>query len=87
MGGGPTKAVYLIASVREQTAVSGIVRCGKDRRYVCSGCRRYDRHAMRARGCIRGNDMTASRLAPNVPDGRFDFFVAANRRNDWHGLE
>jgi hypothetical protein len=32
-------------------------------------------------------DKAASRLAPEGNDGRFDFFVAMNGRNDWqqHG--
>jgi hypothetical protein len=42
---------------------------------------------MRARECIRHDDKTASRLAPQGDDGRFDFFVAMNGRNDWLDLE
>jgi hypothetical protein len=42
---------------------------------------------MRARECIRGNDKAAARLAPNVPDGRFDLYVAMNGRSDWRDFE
>jgi hypothetical protein len=58
-----------------------------DRRYVVSGCRRYDRRAMHGRECIRGNDKATVPLAPNVPDGRFDLYIAVNGRNDWREFE
>jgi hypothetical protein len=34
IGGGATPEVYLVVSVGEQTAVSGIARCPIDRRYA-----------------------------------------------------
>ena len=49
--------------------------------------RQYDRRAMRDHECIRHDDKAASRLAPKGDDGRFDFYVAMNGRNDWHDLE
>ena len=36
---------------------------------------------------VRYDDKAASRLAPKGDDGGFDFYVAMNRRNDWHDLE
>ena len=42
---------------------------------------------MRDRESIRDEDKAASRLAPKGRDGRFDFSVAVNGRNDWHDLE
>ena len=42
---------------------------------------------MHGRECIRYDDKAASRLAPNGDDGRFDFYVAMNGRNDWLDLE
>jgi hypothetical protein len=42
---------------------------------------------MQAHEYIRHNDKAASRLAPKGCDGRFDFYVAVNRRHDWHDLE
>ena len=42
---------------------------------------------MQVREQIRQNDEAASRLAPQGDDGRFDFFVAMNGRNDWLDLE
>jgi hypothetical protein len=36
---------------------------------------------------IRQDDKAASWLVPKGDDGRFDFYVAMNRRNDWHDLE
>ena len=39
------------------------------------------------RESIRQDDKPASRLAPKGNDGRLDFYVAVNRRNDWHDLE
>ena len=87
IGGGTTKVFYLVDSVGEQTAFSGEVRYPIDRWYVVSGGRRNDRRAMRDHGCIRHDDKAASRLAPKGDDGGFDFYVAMNRRNDWHDLE
>jgi hypothetical protein len=42
---------------------------------------------MRGHECIRHDDKAASRLAPKGDDGRFDFYVAMNGRNDRHDLE
>jgi hypothetical protein len=42
---------------------------------------------MREREYFRYDDKTASRLAPNSDDGRFDLYVAMNWRNDWHNPE
>jgi hypothetical protein len=42
---------------------------------------------MREREYIRQDDKAASRLTPQRRDGRFDFYVAMNGRNDWHELE
>jgi hypothetical protein len=36
---------------------------------------------------IRHDDKTASRLAPKGDDGRFEFYLAMNGRNDWHDLK
>jgi hypothetical protein len=36
---------------------------------------------------IRRDDKAASRLAPQSDDGRFNFCVAMNGRDDWHDLE
>ena len=84
---GATKGVYQVESVVEQTAVSGKNKYVIDRRYVVSGCRRYDRRAMRDREYIRHDNKAASRLASEGDDGRFDLYVAMNGRNDWHDLE
>ena len=77
----------LVGSVGEQTAIPGKGREVIDRRYVVSGRRQYDRHAMLVREHIRQDDKAASRLAPKGNDGRFDFCVAMNLRNDGHDLE
>ena len=82
IGGGATPGVYRVGSVSEQTAVSGKVRCDIDRRYVVSGCRRYDRRAMRGIEWFPLDDKATSRLAPQGNDGGFDFHVAVNGRND-----
>jgi hypothetical protein len=37
--------------------------------------------------CIRQDDNATSRLAPEGRDGRFEFYIAVNRRNDWLDLE
>jgi len=37
---------------------------------------------MRSREYIRDDDKAAFRLAPKGRDGRFDFYVAMNGRND-----
>jgi hypothetical protein len=37
--------------------------------------------------CIRYDNKATSRLAPKGDDGRFDFYVVMNGRNDWHDLE
>ena len=42
---------------------------------------------MREREYIRHGDKADSRLAPKGDDGRFDLYVAMNRRNDWLDLE
>jgi hypothetical protein len=42
---------------------------------------------MRPRECIRVDDKAASRLAPKGDEGRFDFCVAMNGRNDRLNLE
>jgi len=38
---------------------------------------------------VSGSGVTtaASRLAPKVHDGRFDFYVAMNGRSDWRDIE
>jgi hypothetical protein len=36
---------------------------------------------------VRHDDQAASRLAPEGDDGRFDFFVAVDGRNDERDLE
>jgi hypothetical protein len=43
--------------------------------------------AMYSHEWIRHCDKPAPRLAPQGDDGRFDFYVAMNERNDWHDLE
>jgi hypothetical protein len=40
----------------------------------------------RRREYIRHDDKAASRLASKGGDGRFDFYVTMNGRNDWHDL-
>src|SRR5262249_37237964 len=87
ISGGATKDVYLVASVGEQTTVSDKIRVPIDRRYVVSGRRRYDQRAMHVQEYIRDDDKAASRLAPKGRDGRFDFYLAMNGRNDWRDLE
>jgi hypothetical protein len=87
ISGGATKGVCLVYSVGEQTAISGKDRKVIDRRYVVPGRRQYDRRAMHADEWVRRNDKAASRLAPKGRDGRFDFYVAMNGRNDSHDLE
>jgi hypothetical protein len=42
---------------------------------------------MRDREYIRYDDKTASRLASEGHDGRFDLYGIMNRRDDWHDLE
>jgi hypothetical protein len=42
---------------------------------------------MRVQEYIRHDEKAASRLAPKGDDGGFDFYVAANGRNDWRDLE
>jgi len=42
---------------------------------------------MRVRECIRHDDKAASWLARKGDEGRFDFYVAMNGRNDWHDPE
>ena len=42
---------------------------------------------MPAREWIPYDNKAASRLAPKGDDGRFDFYVAMNRRTDWRDLE
>ena len=42
---------------------------------------------MRDQECIRYDDKTASRRAPEGGDGGFYFYVAMNGRSDWHELE
>jgi hypothetical protein len=42
---------------------------------------------MRGGEYIRHGDEAASRLAPKGRNGRFDFYVAVNGRNDWDDLE
>ena len=61
IGGSATEGVYLVSSVGEQAAVSDKARCDIDRRYLASGRRQYDRHAMRDHECIRHDDKAASR--------------------------
>src|SRR5262249_4862769 len=87
IGGGATPVVYLVDSVGEQAPFSGKERLRIDLRYLVSGRCRYDRRAMRDHGCIRHGDKAACRLAPKGDDGRFDFRVAMNGRNDWQDLE
>ena len=85
--GGTTPSVYWVDPVGEQAAVSGKLRYPIDRRYVVSARRYYERRAMHGREYVRDHDKAASRLAPKGRDGRFDFYVAMNSRNDWHDLE
>ena len=87
ISGGATKAVCLVDSVGEQTAVSDKVRIRIDRRYIVSGRRRFDRRAMRDQESIRDDDKAAPRLAPKSDAGRFDLYVAMNGRNDRRDLE
>ena len=42
---------------------------------------------MRDHERIRHDDEAASQLAPKADDGRFDFGVVMNGRNDRHDLE
>ena len=77
----------LVGSVGEQTAIPGKGREVIDRRYLVSGRRQYDWRAMGERECIPRDDKAASRLAPKSDDGRFDFYVAMDGRNDWRDLE
>jgi hypothetical protein len=42
---------------------------------------------MRRCESIRHDDKAASRLAAQGDDGRFDFCVTMNGRDDWHDLE
>jgi hypothetical protein len=42
---------------------------------------------MREPESIRHDEKAAARLAPQRRDGRFDFFVAMNGRDDWLDLE
>jgi hypothetical protein len=74
----------LVDSVGEQSAVSGEFRCRINRGYVVSGGGHYDLRAMRERKYIRWDDQAAFRLARKRDDGRFDFYVSMNGRNDWH---
>jgi hypothetical protein len=53
-----------------------------DRRYVVSGRRQYDRRAIYRREYLGHDDKAAPRLAPKAYDGRFDFYIAVNGRND-----
>jgi hypothetical protein len=85
--GGATRNVCLVGSIGEQAAVSGKFGCRRDRRYVVSGRRQYDRRAMRDHESTRHDDKAASRLARKGDDGRFDLYVAMNGRDDWHDLE
>jgi hypothetical protein len=39
------------------------------------------------RECIRHGDKAACRLAPKGDNGRFDFYLAMNGRNDRYDLE
>ena len=87
IGGGATPDVYEIDSVGEQAAVSGNERGRINRRHIVSGSRRYDRRAMCERESTRYGEKPASRLAPKGDNGRFDFYVAMNGRNDWRELE
>ena len=41
---------------------------------------------MRDHEYIRHNNKAASRLTPKGADGRFDFYIAMNGRNDWYDL-
>ena len=42
---------------------------------------------MRVHESTRKDDKAASRLVPKGDDGRFDFYVAMNGRNDWQDPE
>ena len=84
---GATIGIYLVNSVGEQTAVSGIEREPIDHWYVVSGRRQYDRRAMRDHECTRQDDKAGSRLGPKGGYGRFDLCVAVNGRGDWLNLE
>ena len=42
---------------------------------------------MRGHEYIRHADKAAARLTPKGDDGRFDFYVAMNGRNDRHDIE
>src|SRR6516164_141851 len=75
IGGGATKNVYLVNSVGEQAAVSGLARIRIDRRYVVPGRRQYGRRAMHIHEHIRHDDKTASGLSPKGRNGRFYFSV------------
>ena len=52
-----------------------------------SGRRQYDRRATNVDEHIWHDDKAASRLTPKTDDGRFDLYVAMNRRNDWLDLD
>ena len=82
----PLAARALSASASEAIGHPA-ARAVRRRRYVAPGCRRYDRRTMHACEHIRHDNKAASRLAPKGRDGRFDFSVAVNGRNDWHDLE
>src|SRR5262249_10656398 len=82
ISGGTTVGIYLVDSVGEQAAVSGKVRLVKDRRYIVSGGRRYDRRAMRGDEKIRRDDKATSRLATKGDDGCFDLCVGMNGGRD-----
>jgi hypothetical protein len=68
----------LTASAR---GVCAPARVGTEK-YVVSRRRRYDLRAMPDVESIRHDDKAASRLAPKVDDGRFDFYVVMNVRRD-----
>ena len=75
------------STLSDRAAVSDEGSFLVERWYVASGCRRDDRRAMCERECTPHDEKAASRLAPQGDDGRFDFFVAMNGRNDWLDLE
>ena len=81
------KVVYQVDCVGKQAAVSGKGGLRIDRRHIVSGRGQYDRRAMHGREYIRQDDKATSRLAPKGDDGRFDFYVAMNGRNDLLDLE
>src|SRR5262249_2526113 len=87
IGGGTTPVLYPVVSVGEQTAVSGKVRYPIGHRYVVSGRRQYDRHAMNVHEYVRHDDKAAEVLPPKVDDGRFNLHMAMDGPNDWHDLE